>query len=97
MHADEYLTLDLPDIYGYITRNKKEELHNLNCQCVSIQQITICIENAFTSTRNFLSNCYHTYGRYADFLSRLNDDRNIRALFERTLSSLPPGESVEVH
>jgi len=34
--------------------------------------------------------------RYADFLSRLNDERNIRALFERALSSLPPEESVEV-
>ncbi|KAH7557046.1 hypothetical protein JRO89_XS11G0036000 [Xanthoceras sorbifolium] len=34
--------------------------------------------------------------RYADFLSRLNDDRNIRALFERALSSLPPEESIEV-
>ncbi|KAJ9689213.1 hypothetical protein PVL29_014730 [Vitis rotundifolia] len=33
---------------------------------------------------------------YADFLSRLNDDRNIRALFERALSSLPPEESMEV-
>ncbi|WCJ18367.1 Cleavage stimulation factor subunit 3 [Euphorbia peplus] len=33
---------------------------------------------------------------YTDFLSRLNDDRNIRALFERALSSLPPEESVEV-
>ncbi|XP_048227549.1 cleavage stimulation factor subunit 77 isoform X4 [Ricinus communis] len=33
---------------------------------------------------------------YADFLSRLNDDKNIRALFERALSSLPPEESVEV-
>ncbi|XP_059625373.1 cleavage stimulation factor subunit 77 isoform X2 [Cornus florida] len=33
---------------------------------------------------------------YADFLSRLNDDRNIRALFERALSLLPPKESVEV-
>lgn len=33
---------------------------------------------------------------YADFLSRLNDDRNIRALFERALSSLPPEESIEV-
>ncbi|KAK9671320.1 hypothetical protein RND81_12G021600 [Saponaria officinalis] len=33
---------------------------------------------------------------YADFLSRLNDDRNIRALFERALNSLPPEESVEV-
>ncbi|KAK7840383.1 cleavage stimulation factor subunit 77 [Quercus suber] len=34
--------------------------------------------------------------RYADFLTRLNDDRNIRALFERALSSLPPEESVEI-
>ncbi|CAB4296034.1 unnamed protein product [Prunus armeniaca] len=33
---------------------------------------------------------------YADFLTRLNDDRNIRALFERALSSLPSEESVEV-
>lgn len=33
---------------------------------------------------------------YADFLSRLNDDRNIRALFERALNLLPPEESVEV-
>ncbi|KAL8097037.1 cleavage stimulation factor subunit 77 [Apium graveolens] len=33
---------------------------------------------------------------YADFLTRLNDDRNIRALFERALSSLPPEKSVEV-
>ncbi|KAI3845979.1 hypothetical protein MKW92_012387 [Papaver armeniacum] len=33
---------------------------------------------------------------YADFLCRLNDDRNILALFERALNSLPPEESVEV-
>ncbi|CAL0317401.1 unnamed protein product [Lupinus luteus] len=33
---------------------------------------------------------------YADFLKRLNDDQNIRALFERALSSLPPEKSVEV-
>ncbi|XP_029117470.1 cleavage stimulation factor subunit 77 isoform X3 [Elaeis guineensis] len=33
---------------------------------------------------------------YADFLCRLNDDRNVRALFERALSSLPPENSVEV-
>lgn len=33
---------------------------------------------------------------YADFLLKLNDDRNIRALFERALSSLPPEDSVEV-
>ncbi|KAL5977548.1 Cleavage stimulation factor subunit 77 [Asimina triloba] len=33
---------------------------------------------------------------YADFLCRLNDDRNVRALFERALSLLPPEESVEV-
>ncbi|ERM99059.1 cleavage stimulation factor subunit 77 isoform X1 [Amborella trichopoda] len=33
---------------------------------------------------------------YADFLCRLNDDRNVRALFERALSLLPLEESVEV-
>ncbi|KAL9268009.1 Cleavage stimulation factor subunit 77-like protein [Drosera capensis] len=33
---------------------------------------------------------------YADFLLRLNDERNTRALFERALSSLPPEQSVEV-
>ncbi|KAL3651794.1 Cleavage stimulation factor subunit 77 [Castilleja foliolosa] len=33
---------------------------------------------------------------YVDFLCRLNDDRNIRALFERALSSLPSDESVDV-
>lgn len=33
---------------------------------------------------------------YADFLCRLNDDRNVRALFERALSLLPPEESEEV-
>ncbi|XP_010498148.1 PREDICTED: cleavage stimulation factor subunit 77-like [Camelina sativa] len=33
---------------------------------------------------------------YADFLTRLNDDRNIRALFERALSTLPAEESAEV-
>ncbi|GAU38061.1 hypothetical protein TSUD_146200 [Trifolium subterraneum] len=33
---------------------------------------------------------------YADFLTRLNDDQNIRALFERALSSLPLEDSVEV-
>lgn len=33
---------------------------------------------------------------YADFLARLNDDRNIRALFERALSTLPLEESTEV-
>ncbi|XP_048138180.1 cleavage stimulation factor subunit 77 isoform X2 [Rhodamnia argentea] len=33
---------------------------------------------------------------YADFLSRMNDDKNIRALFERALSSLPAEASAEV-
>ncbi|GAV65335.1 Suf domain-containing protein, partial [Cephalotus follicularis] len=33
---------------------------------------------------------------YVDFLYTLNDDNNIRALFERALSSLPPENSVEV-
>ncbi|EFJ31023.1 hypothetical protein SELMODRAFT_270661 [Selaginella moellendorffii] len=33
---------------------------------------------------------------YADFLCRLNDDRNVRALFERALNVLPAEESVEV-
>ncbi|KAI3965715.1 hypothetical protein MKX01_010672 [Papaver californicum] len=33
---------------------------------------------------------------YADFFCRLNDDRNVRALFERALNSLPPEKSVEV-
>ncbi|KAK7325331.1 hypothetical protein VNO77_29493 [Canavalia gladiata] len=33
---------------------------------------------------------------YTDFLTRLNDDQNIRALFERALSSLPAEESIEV-
>uniref|UniRef100_A0A1J3CDQ4 Cleavage stimulation factor subunit 77 n=1 Tax=Noccaea caerulescens TaxID=107243 RepID=A0A1J3CDQ4_NOCCA len=33
---------------------------------------------------------------YADFLTRLNDDRNIRALFERALNALPAEESAEV-
>lgn len=33
---------------------------------------------------------------YADFLSRLNDDKNIRVLFERALTSLPPDKSIEV-
>ncbi|RLN22656.1 cleavage stimulation factor subunit 77 [Panicum miliaceum] len=33
---------------------------------------------------------------YVDFLCRLNDDRNVRALFERALSLLPPEKSIEV-
>ncbi|RZC50314.1 hypothetical protein C5167_018741 [Papaver somniferum] len=33
---------------------------------------------------------------YTDFLCRLNDDKNVRSLFERALSSLPPEKSVEV-
>ncbi|PKA61851.1 hypothetical protein AXF42_Ash008683 [Apostasia shenzhenica] len=33
---------------------------------------------------------------YADFLCHLNDDRNVRALFERALSVLPPENSGEV-
>lgn len=33
---------------------------------------------------------------YADFLCRLNDDRNVRALFERALSLLSPEKSIEV-
>ncbi|CAM6129012.1 unnamed protein product [Calypogeia fissa] len=33
---------------------------------------------------------------YADFLCRLNDDRNVRVLFERALPVLPPEESGEV-
>ncbi|KAG6552890.1 hypothetical protein Mapa_005545 [Marchantia paleacea] len=33
---------------------------------------------------------------YADFLCRMNDDRNVRVLFERALKVLPPDESVEV-
>ncbi|XP_016748515.2 cleavage stimulation factor subunit 77-like isoform X2 [Gossypium hirsutum] len=39
---------------------------------------------------------YSDVCRYADFLSCLNDDRNIRALFERALSSLPQEESIEI-
>ncbi|KAI3954433.1 hypothetical protein MKW92_001928 [Papaver armeniacum] len=38
----------------------------------------------------------HYILEYADFLCRLNDDKNVRALFERALSSLPPEKSVEV-
>ena len=34
---------------------------------------------------------------YAAFLCLLNDDKNIRALFERALSLLPPEESTEVN
>lgn len=34
--------------------------------------------------------------RYADFLCRMNDDRNVRVLFERALSVLPAEESAEV-
>ena len=41
--------------------------------------------------------CLPLCRRYADFLSRLNDDRNIRALFERALSSLQIEESTEVY
>lgn len=33
---------------------------------------------------------------YADFLEKMNDERNIRALFERALSVLPPDKSQEV-
>ncbi|KAL3702271.1 hypothetical protein R1sor_020293 [Riccia sorocarpa] len=33
---------------------------------------------------------------YADFLCRMNDDRNVRVLFERALKVLPPEESIEV-
>ncbi|XP_026451370.1 cleavage stimulation factor subunit 77-like [Papaver somniferum] len=33
---------------------------------------------------------------YADFLCRLNDDTNVRALFERALNTLPPEKSVEI-
>lgn len=33
---------------------------------------------------------------YADFLCRLNDDKNVRVLFERALSLLPPENSEEV-
>ncbi|CAM6045157.1 unnamed protein product [Sphagnum compactum] len=33
---------------------------------------------------------------YVDFLCRMNDDRNVRVLFERALSVLPPEESAEV-
>ena len=49
-----------------------------------------------TSLWSMYNSLYFPICRYADFLSRLNDDRNIRALFERALSSLPPEESVEV-
>ncbi|KAJ6695699.1 RNA CLEAVAGE STIMULATION FACTOR [Salix koriyanagi] len=48
--------------------------------------------NMVPPNANFFTECC----RYADFLSRLNDEKNIRALFERALSSLPPEESVEV-
>jgi Suppressor of forked protein (Suf) len=39
---------------------------------------------------------FWNFSRYADFLCKLNDDRNVRALFERALSLLPSEKSVEV-
>lgn len=33
---------------------------------------------------------------YVAFLSRLNDEQNIRSLFERALSTLPPEKSINI-
>lgn len=49
----------------------------------------------FSSALDY-DNSFWNLSRYADFLCRLNDDRNVRALFERALSLLPPEKSVEV-
>ncbi|KAM7273744.1 hypothetical protein ACFE04_028408 [Oxalis oulophora] len=70
---------------------------------VSYALMTFCLDkdpkvahNVFEAgLKNFMHEPAYIL-EYADFLTRLNDDRNIRALFERALSSLPAEESVEV-
>ncbi len=50
----------------------------------------------FTFKARFTYALLLNYCRYVDFLCRMNDDRNVRVLFERALSVLPPEESAEV-
>ena len=63
-----------------------------------VVRFLISLNNISFHTQNIdgLLRIFSWCSRYADFLTRLNDDQNIRALFERSLSTLRPEESVEV-
>ncbi|KAI5059393.1 hypothetical protein GOP47_0025712 [Adiantum capillus-veneris] len=70
---------------------------------VASAMMVLCIEKDQKIARNIFEMGLKKYIHepayvleYADFLCRLNDDQNVRALFERALSVLPPEESVEV-
>lgn len=70
---------------------------------VASAMMVLCIEKDQKLSRNIFEMGLKKYIHepayvleYADFLCRLNDDQNVRVLFERALSVLPPEESVEV-
>ncbi|KAH7425316.1 hypothetical protein KP509_11G049100 [Ceratopteris richardii] len=70
---------------------------------VSSAMMVLCIEKDQKIARNIFEMGLKKYIHepayvleYADFLCRLNDDQNVRVLFERALSVLPPEESIEV-
>ncbi|CAI8586099.1 unnamed protein product [Vicia faba] len=70
---------------------------------VAYASVAFCLDNDPKMAHNVFEDGFKCFMHepvyileYADFLTGLNDDRNIRALFERALSSLPPEKSVEV-
>eukprot|EP00250_Pteridium_aquilinum_P018697 c24170_g1_i1 orf=244-2802(-) len=70
---------------------------------VASAMMVLCIEKDQKLARNIFEMGLKKYIHepayvleYAEFLCRLNDDQNVRVLFERALSVLPPEESVEV-
>lgn len=70
---------------------------------VASAMMVLCLEKDSKLARNIFEMGLKKYIHepayvleYADFLCRLNDDQNVRVLFERALSVLPPDESVEV-
>nr|GFA33784.1 cleavage stimulation factor subunit 77 [Tanacetum cinerariifolium] len=89
-----YAYAELEESRGAIQPAKKVYEGILGVNATALSHIQ-CAHNVFeVGLKRFM----HEPGyilEYADFLSRLNDDRNIRALFERALSSLPPEDSVE--
>ncbi|KAK2409727.1 cleavage stimulation factor subunit [Trifolium repens] len=80
--------------------NNLEDLSDVLCQ--SLSRIGNHRETEwsvdFTKTIRLIvrSGCSVYNRTETDFLTRLNDDQNICALFERALSSLPLKDSVEV-
>ncbi|XP_027924445.1 cleavage stimulation factor subunit 77 isoform X5 [Vigna unguiculata] len=92
-----YACAELEESRGAIQAAKKiyESLLGDGVNATSLSHIQMAHNVFEAGLKRFMHEPFYIL-EYADFLIRMNDDQNIRALFERALSSLPPEESVEV-